>query len=269
MAKVPPDPPNSPAVCRYCGVGFIPKRKGRDTFCSNACIANNTSVQWLASSRSPQPGDRFGEWTVLYYAYTEQKYGRKWHLYQCRCSCGKEFLIPASYLSRGTSQRCRPCASNLNRPMTHGASCGGKRTLEYKIWDGMRQRCNNPRNAAWSHYGGRGIKICARWESFENFLVDMGKRPGPDYSLDRLDNDSGYEPGNCAWRTAEAQSNNRRGLRLLEFRGETLSLAQWARRQGLSESALRIRLKAGWPIEAALLTPLDKSKVPKGKEKKP
>lgn len=86
-----------------------------------------------------------------------------------------------------------------------------KSCSEHGIWAGMKHRCNNPNSRLYKHYGGRGIKVCDRWALFENFYIDMGPRPSKQHSLDRIDNDGDYEPGNCRWATADIQSNNRRG----------------------------------------------------------
>ncbi|WP_143565689.1 hypothetical protein [Sinorhizobium fredii] len=93
----------------------------------------------------------------------------------------------------------------MSGKVTHG----GTRLPEYRVWAGMHQRCNNPKSTRYAKYGGRGIMICERWNSFENFLADMGPRPTPDHSIDRRDNDGNYEPGNCRWATRSEQQQNK------------------------------------------------------------
>jgi len=105
----------------------------------------------------------------------------------------------------------------------------------------MKQRCNNPRDAGFHNYGGRGIRVCARWQnSFEAFCRDMGERPTAKHSIDRIDNDGSYEPENCRWATQRTQVNNSRMVRKIKAAGEELSLAQWARRLGISRERARV-----------------------------
>ena len=104
----------------------------------------------------------------------------------------------------------------------------------YRTWYGMVARCQNPKAQGYHYYGGRGITVCDRWlESFENFYADMGERPSPKHSIDRIDVDGPYSPENCRWATWEEQANNKRNTVWIEFQGERLSAAQWRKRLGV------------------------------------
>ncbi len=116
----------------------------------------------------------------------------------------------------------------------------------------MLTRCENPRCEAYPRYGGRGIEVCKRWQTFENFLADMGPRPSADHSIDRIENDGNYEPGNCRWATDAEQNQNTRSNRLLTYAGRTQPLSVWAREFGIRRETVRERLKAGWDVERAL-----------------
>lgn len=136
----------------------------------------------------------------------------------------------------------------------HGEAIVGSVTAEYKIWRGMLGRCLNKTNPAWMDYGGRGIGVCDRWRSFENFLADMGRRPDG-LSLDRIDNNKGYSPDNCRWATRKEQARNRRSSAMIEYKGECRALVEWAEITGISVSAITQRLRAGWDVEMALTVP--------------
>jgi hypothetical protein len=130
---------------------------------------------------------------------------------------------------------------------THGMSG----TRAHSIWMGMRQRCRNPNNPHFDKYGGRGIVVCERWQSFENFFADMGD-PGPKLTLERIDNDGNYEPDNCKWASRRVQMNNRRVCRYFTANGETRTLSEWSRISGIHRNTLDQRIAAGETIEQAL-----------------
>lgn len=131
------------------------------------------------------------------------------------------------------------------------------RDRAYASWRSMVYRCTNPKNPKYRFYGGRGIAICDRWRVFNDFYADMGDRP-EGMTLDRIDSDGNYEPGNCRWADAETQANNTRATRVLTFNGEALSISQWSRRLGLGFTTIAGRLKTGWPVALALSEPASK-----------
>lgn len=178
--------------------------------------------------------------------YTGQK---RWGncLWLCQCDCGRQLTVLSNNLSRGYTKSCG-CLRH-NRLKTHGLS----KSRTYAIWRAMRMRCANMKDASYPYYGARGIKVCERWRSFENFLADMGKRPSPEYSLDRYpDNDGNYEPGNVRWATQKEQSNNTRHNVWIEFNGERRTVRQWAKTMRINECTLHRRLRSGWSTEKAL-----------------
>ena len=138
---------------------------------------------------------------------------------------------------------------------------------EYAAWYNMRERCRNPRHNSHKNYGARGLVVCDRWrESFQAFLEDMGPRPGPELTLERIDNERGYEPGNCRWATRKEQLANRRLYRGgLQIDGETLSLREAMTRYGFAHrSTIRYRLKQGMSIAEALKTPSNRARASHG-----
>lgn len=130
---------------------------------------------------------------------------------------------------------------------------GGRWTSEYRVWLSMRGRCQNVRNRQWGDYGGRGITVCERWNSFKAFLDDMGRRPSLNHSIDRIDNNGGYEPGNCRWATSREQNLNTRRNIMVTAWGETKPLSVWCESLGLRYMTVRGRIRSyGWDPEMAL-----------------
>lgn len=174
---------------------------------------------------------------------------RGYLLWRVRCDCGNEKLAVSGELTRGRPSSCGCGTPKIKpRPPTHGLT----KSSTYNIWKAMRRRCGSKREKDYRNYGARGIVVCERWLKFENFLADMGKRPSPKHSIDRIDNDGNYEPGNCRWATNIEQSNNTRVNRVITAEGVSMTMAEWARHLGVSYHAIRWRVQAGVDGEAVI-----------------
>ena len=234
---------------------------------SCGCLASEITSRRIKTMKGPTglqfrvkdvTGQRFGRWTAL--SYEGRVDGRvKW---LCRCDCGTERLVESSSLRDGGTLSCGCLKLDgwIERRTTHGES----KSAEYGVWQNMQRRCDDPTNKAFPNYGGRGIKVCDRWRSFEAFLEDMGPRPSPDYSINRKNNDLHYSCGNCEqcakegweanceWATAEVQSQNKRTSRILTIKGRSQCLSAWAKETGVPRSRIHARLKAGWSDERSV-----------------
>jgi hypothetical protein len=193
-------------------------------------------------------GERHGRLTVVERAPNKSASdtNARW---KCVCECGRETVQYGQDLKKGKVVSCG-CWNDEKR-FKHGLA----NTPVHRIWIAMNSRCTNPNLKEYPNYGGRGIKVCERWKSFENFIADMGVRPDG-YSIDRINNDGDYEPSNCRWATTKQQLNNRRNSRILELNGERKTVAEWADHLGVKYDLIRNRVdRYGWSIERALTTP--------------
>lgn len=174
---------------------------------------------------------------------SERDTNARWH---CKCDCGKETIAYGQDLGRGIHRSCGCMATSYGfdygkAARTHGMS----RTVLYRAWQGMLMRCNKASDFRFKHYGARGIKVCDRWLKFENFMSDMGF-PEKGLSLDRINVNGNYEPGNCRWATKQVQAANRRNSVKLTHNGITATIAEWSRALGISASSMHGRIASGF-----------------------
>lgn len=207
-------------------------------------------------------GDVFGRLTVIDGPYYEpMQCGVVRPNWLCRCKCGKDHKVSHGNLNNGSTESCG-CFQSERRGKTlhlHGESAnpntGKKASSEFIAWCAMKARCSNPNSTDYKSYGGKGIKVCERWQgSYTNFLEDMGRKPTFRHSLDRENVNGPYSPHNCRWATPEEQAANKANSVRLTMNGESLSIAEWSRRTGLSEKLLRKRRSKGWADERILTT---------------
>ena len=146
-------------------------------------------------------GQRFGKLVVTAHSHTEDAKA----YWRCQCDCGCKTSVRGTHLRQGQIKSCG-CLS-----FVHGDCCGSQRTPEYITWRNMLQRCGNPRAHNYKYYGGRGIRVCDRWvNSYTDFLLDVGRKPTDEHTLDRIDVNGNYEPGNVRWATWSEQAANKR-----------------------------------------------------------
>lgn len=197
-------------------------------------------------------GQRFGRIAVI---RKMERPGVTWWV--CACDCGNEKSIRATSIISGHT---KSCGCKQGAVTKHGKSSHDNYCAEYWTWKSMTRRTTRAKKSerCYKNYRGRGIKVCERWMSFENFMEDMGERPSEDHSIDRIDNDGDYCPENCRWATGKEQARNRRSSKMITYEGETICLTEWAEKLGMSKMVLFKRIELGWTPERAFTTPVRK-----------
>ncbi len=192
-------------------------------------------------------GQKFERITVdSFHSKTERGQG----MWACTCVCGAKKIIRGAHLTHGKILSCGCLKDEKNS--THRMT----KTPTYHVYQNMIARCYNTTHFKYYAYGARGISVCEKWrESFENFYKDMGRKPNGK-SIDRIDNNGSYSPGNCRWATLKEQQRNMRTNRLLTYSGRTHCMSEWAEIVGITRKALEGRLYRNWSIEMALTTPM-------------
>ena len=192
-------------------------------------------------------GKRFGRLVVI--GLVGRKGPRT--MWRCRCDCGTVKDLSGLVLATGATKSC----GCLKTDVLKSRAKPNRQTPEFRVWCGMIARCDYPNATGYQMYGGRGITVAEEWRDFDRFFADMGARPGPDYDIDRIDNNKGYAPGNCRWASRRENCRNTRRNHRVTFRGKTMSVVEWSEETGLDASAIRYRLKIGWAVEDALTIP--------------
>lgn len=223
-------------------------------------------------------GDVYGRLVILEELPSRERSSggtKRW--FRCVCDCGRETEVPLSNLRCGKTKSCgkhsvAPCHLNISpsslEKMRGDNYHGMEGSLEHRVWRGIKRRCYQVSARGYSNYGGRGIVMCSGWKSsFKSFFADMGERRSTAYSIDRKDGDGNYSCGhceeclangwtaNCRWATSSEQRRNSKDIRMLTFQGETMCMADWAKRKGMSKGALSARLDK-MSVEEALRKPV-------------
>jgi len=200
-------------------------------------------------------GQKFGRLTVL-----EQIKNTKFTSWKCRCSCGNETVVTTNSLKNKKIQSCGCLRKEITikRMTTHNMS----RSPEYKAWQHMKDRCYKPTDKSFKNYGGRGIEVCQEWrDSFLAFYNHIGKRPSSKHSIDRINNNGNYKPGNVRWANRKVQANNSRHNHLITIDGITQTITQWGKATNTSITVIRYRLSLGLEDKEAVFTPPRKQRA--------
>jgi len=222
-------------------------------------------------------GEKFGRLKII----DEYKAdGSNYRTVVCVCDCGNTKKLSKYKVTSGETKSCgclakesaREALAKTRKDMVLSSESrsrmggsgrfkpvhGMRNTSIYAVWSSMISRCKLPSCPSHKSHGGRGIKVCSRWGKFENFYLDMGDKPAPNYSIDRIDNDGDYTPENCRWATAKEQQNNKRNSVFFEFNGKSMTIAQWSDSTGIRSDTLAKRIKNGWPLDKAFTLPVRK-----------
>lgn len=197
-------------------------------------------------------GRKFGRLTIM----SASGFKGRFRVALCRCDCGNIGKYEVQKLKSGNTGSCGCLKKEHNRAYftTHGCT----KTPLHRVWLSIRDRCLNKNCKVYPSYGGRGVTICNEWENFEAFqawAISQSYRKG--LTVERVDNNAGYSPENCILATRATQNNNKRNNVVIEYRGEKLNLAQWAKKLGVNRETIKWRVKAGWSTERIFTTPMN------------
>lgn len=200
-------------------------------------------------------GQKFENLKLIEEDFTEkiEKGFQKYRMALVECFCGNTFVTRISGLKNGRVLSCG--CKRKNKLLARITKHSMFKSSEYSSWESMKSRCLNPKNKFYKNYGGRGIEVCNRWISFENFIEDMGKKPDKSYSIDRIDVNGNYCLENCKWSSRYEQDRNRTTSVKFEINGVVKNIIDIAREYNLNQQTIRARVKKGMTIEEAVSKP--------------
>lgn len=205
------------------------------------------------------PGERFER--LVYIEERPRKSNRRRALFQC--DCGQIVEASVHDVRTGHTSSCGCLHTEAIRSArSHGATIGRKLKPEYSAWKAMKERCLYPKSISYYNYGGRGIQIHPSWiNDYEAFLNHVGRKPSPKHSLDRIDVNGNYEPGNVRWATRTEQRRNSRNVHPVTLDGETRLIVDWAALSGVPEQSIAARLRDGWDVRQAIYQPVGERRL--------
>ena len=215
-------------------------------------------MEVVAARITDMPGRRFARFTVTRevepLVHFTEKRRVAIRMFECKCDCGSVKTVRMFSLRNGTTLSCGCLRNEKNvfHARVHGHASHIAKAPEYNAWLNMKSRCYNPLNDRFERYGGRGITVCDRWrDDYEAFFADMGRKPSPQHSIDRIDNNGNYELSNCRWALSKVQARNNRRNRHVLFEGKSIPLSEACELSGLSYDMVKARLRRGWSDEKA------------------
>lgn len=224
---------------------------GTERIVSGVALRAGQTKSCRCSRRRDLTGQRFGRLRVV--AFSHHAGTQRKPFWRCVCDCGAETTVNGQPLRNGLIRSCGCLKRDLS--VQRATKHGGHGTRTYRSWKAMRERCHNPSGTHYHHYGGRGITVCEQWKDFSAFLADMGECPAG-LTIDRIDGNGNYEPGNCRWATATQQSRNTNRNHYVTINGVTRCLSEWAEIHGIGVRTVWSRIRYGWDEVRAITTPL-------------
>ncbi len=249
QSDIPADPDSRPRLVR--ALGQLRARATNRTRRDGA--RGNRRFERSGGEMKDILGQRFNRLLVIGRAPSDKRGELRW---TCRCDCGNRTVVLSSHIRSGRSASCGCFRGELtakrNRANAkHGHASNGKPTRTYFSWAGMHARCYRPDNKSFVRYGAKGIRVCKRWHSFENFLSDMGERP-IGKTLHRINGNGDYDPSNCKWATLIEQQSNTIRNHFIEVDGISRTVAEWSRIRGFKPQRIHQRLHIGWTESEAV-----------------